>query len=187
MFYICLSEEVNFSSATISLTHTLLNQVLDSAVAEHIIRDNPSKRAFKEFRSVSEKTSSKKNALTNEEQEALISFVSKNGYYKKWHNMFVVFLGTGLRVGELTGLCWDDIDFETDTISVSKTLTYYDNPKDGGMKFRFHKPKTSSGNRIVPMSPAVKAALIAEKSYQEAKQLEGKISMAGTMLRRNQS
>ena len=121
----------------------------------------------------------KKNALTNEEQEALISFVSKNGYYKKWRNMFVVFLGTGLRVGELTGLCRDDIDFETDTISVSKTLTYYDNPKDGGMKFRFHKPKTSSGNRIVPMSPAVKAALLAEKSYQESEQLEGKISNDG--------
>ncbi len=178
-FYIYLNEEVNFSPATINLTHMLLNQVFDSAVAEHIIRDNPAKRAFKEFRSVSKKSSGKKSALTKEEQEVLLSFVSKNGYYKKWCNMFVVFLGTGLRVGELTGLCWNDIDFENDTISVSRTLTYYDDPKDGGLKFRFHKPKTSSGNRIVPMSSAVKSALIAEKSHQEEKQLSGKISVDG--------
>lgn len=178
-FYICLSEEVNFSPATINLTHMLLNQIFDSAVAEHIIRDNPAKRAFKEFRSASEKSYGKKSALTKEEQEVLLSFVSKNGYYKKWFNMFVVFLGTGLRVGELTGLCWNDIDFENDTISVSRTLTYYDDPKDNGLKFRFHKPKTSSGNRIVPMSSAVKSALIAEKSHQEKKQLSGKISVDG--------
>ena len=39
--------------------------------------------------------------------------------------------GTGLRVGELTGLRWCDIDLEESIIDVNHTLVYYDHRTEG--------------------------------------------------------
>lgn len=178
-FYIYLNEEKFLGIKTIQLIHVLINQVLDSAVAEHIIRDNPAKRAFKEFKSVTDKNCSSKKALTAEEQQALIEFVSKSNRYKRWRNIIIIFLGTGLRVGELTALLWSDIDFDNSTINVSKTLTYYKAPKEKNYNFHFHNTKTSSGNRIIPMSKIVRDAFISEKEKQKEKNISGTLSVDG--------
>ena len=42
-----------------------------------------------------------------------------------WYPVFAVMLGTGLRVGEVTGLRWCDIDLEDGIIDVNHTLVYY--------------------------------------------------------------
>ena len=63
-------------------------------------------------------------------------------------------LGTGLRVGEATGLRWCDVDFEEGTISVNHTLVNYDHRENNGGKkgcyFNCHSPKTKAGVRTVP-------------------------------------
>ena len=43
-------------------------------------------------------------------------------------------LGTGLRVGEATGLRWCDVDLEEGTISVNHTLVNYDHRENNGGK-----------------------------------------------------
>jgi integrase len=40
--------------------------------------------------------------------------------------ILVVALNTGMRIGELTGLCWDRINFDTKLIEVSRTMTRYE-------------------------------------------------------------
>ena len=42
--------------------------------------------------------------------------------YSVYVPMFVTFLGTGLRVGELLGLTWADIDLKNGVITVNKQL-----------------------------------------------------------------
>lgn len=37
-------------------------------------------------------------------------------------------LGTGLRVGETTGLRWDDVDLKEGIVNVNHTLVYYNQP-----------------------------------------------------------
>ncbi|MFZ4405321.1 MAG: tyrosine-type recombinase/integrase, partial [Pseudobdellovibrionaceae bacterium] len=37
--------------------------------------------------------------------------------------LILVALNTGLRIGELTGLCWDRVNFQTNMIEVSRSLT----------------------------------------------------------------
>lgn len=37
--------------------------------------------------------------------------------------LLVVALNTGMRIGEIAGLCWDRLNFDTDTIEVSRTFT----------------------------------------------------------------
>ena len=47
---------------------------------------------------------------------------------------FAVMIGTGLRVGEVTGLRWCDIDMESGMIDVNHTLVYYDHRTEGEVK-----------------------------------------------------
>lgn len=76
-------------------------------------------------------------------------------------------LWTGLRVGEVTGLRWEDVDFESNTISVNHTLVYYDKRNKNGVVYVSNTPKTKAGERTVPLLPKVKEALIQEKKRQE--------------------
>lgn len=81
---------------------------------------------------------------------------------------FYVALWTGLRVGELTGLRWCDVNFERDEIRVDHTLVFYSKgKKDGGCTFTVNTPKTKAGIRTVPMLPKVKEAFLLEKQRQE--------------------
>ena len=87
-----------------------------------------------------------KQALTVAEQNLLLSYLSKTPKYQHWYPIFAVMLGTGLRVGEATGLRWCDVDLEEGTISVNHTLVNYDHRENnGGRKgcyFNCHSPKT---------------------------------------------
>ena len=51
-----------------------------------------------------------------------------------WYPVFAVMLGTGLRVGEVTGLRWCDIDLEDGIIDVNHTLFYYDHRTSEGKR-----------------------------------------------------
>ena len=87
-----------------------------------------------------------------------------------WYPVFAVMLGTGLRVGEVTGLRWCDIELEDGIIDVNHTLVYYDHRTSEGKKgcyFNVNTPKTEAGNRQVPMRDFVKEAFVMEKERQE--------------------
>ncbi len=44
-----------------------------------------------------------------------MEFLSKeNSQYYHWLPIFTVMLGTGMRVGEITGLRWNDIDLKSE-------------------------------------------------------------------------
>lgn len=61
--------------------------------------------------------------------------------------LFPVFLlCTGLRKSEALALTWDDVDFENQQISVTKSLDY-----TCGASPKIKPPKTEAGNRIVPI------------------------------------
>ncbi len=107
----------------------------------------------------------KRRALTVAEQEIFEAFLSENKQYHRWYPIFVIMLWTGMRVGEITGLRWCDIDFEDETISVNHTLVYYSTRTEQGQIFAINTPKTKAGERIIPMFPKVKEAFLMEKAY----------------------
>ncbi|MCE4988065.1 site-specific integrase [Staphylococcus haemolyticus] len=78
------------------------------------------------------------------EKDELFQFleVAKNNHAPL--NSFEVFTTlayTGMRAGELLALKWSDIDFENNTISITKT--YY-NPNNNKKKYQILTPKTES-------------------------------------------
>ena len=86
-----------------------------------------------------------------------------------------------MRVGEVTGLRWEDVDFNANLISVNHTLVYYDHRVDGknSCYFNVHPTKTKAGTRTIPMLPGVKEALLMEKAYQEFNQIKCRMTVDG--------
>lgn len=149
------------SERTIHNHMGIICSILSTAVKWNVIKDNPMKRIdMKKARRAEAKYYDDKqvtemlNALAN---EPLILVT-----------MVYLSIDIGLRKGELTGLTWDDVDFETSQISINKQRHYvvgYGTIKD--------KPKTNAGIRTVTASKTVMNLL---KQYRN-QQLEQRLKL----------
>ena len=181
-FYNYLADERGLQASTIDSVHTVLHQVLDMAVDDEYIRTNPSDGVLKELKQSHVFKTEKRRGLTKPEQELLLSFLKNHPIYNHWYPIFAVMVGTGLRVGELAGLRWCDIDLDEGIIDINHTLVYYDHRDENsktGCYFNVHTPKTEAGKRQVPMLGFVKEAFLMEREYQQLVGLECKATIDG--------
>ena len=152
------------------------------AVDDDYIRSNPSDGVLKELKQSHIFKTEKRRGLTKPEQELLLNFLKNHPIYNHWYPIFAVMVGTGLRVGELAGLRWCDIDLEEGIIDINHTLVYYDHrdpTSKQGCYFNVHTPKTEAGKRQVPMLGFVKEAFLMEREYQQLVGLECKVTIDG--------
>ena len=170
IFYNYLADQRCLQASTIDSIHTVLHQVLDMAVDDKYIRNNPSDKALKELKQSHVFKTEKRRALTIAEQELFLNYLRNNETYSHWYPIFAVMLGTGMRVGEITGLRWCDIDIDNGVIDINHTLVYYCHRHEvelNGCYFNINTPKTKASNRKIPMIESVKEAFLMEKSNQE--------------------
>lgn len=165
-FFNHLADERRLKEGTIEAVQTVLHQVFQIAVDDEWIEKNPSDHAVKELKRSHQLDAKKRQALTKAEQDLLLSFLSENTSNARWYPITAVLLGTGMRVGEATGLRWCDIDFEEGMIDVNHTLVYYSNGKHQ-CKFAINDTKTPASKRLIPMTKAVREAFLLEKEMQE--------------------
>ena len=144
---------------TLTLLHNTISPALDLAVRDNIIRSNPTNGLMKEVRNSHDTSRKKRVAMTSKEQTEFMNYARNSDLYCVYVPMFTVFLGTGLRVGELLALTWSDIDFKKKNINVNKTLTY----KVGTNKkaeLHISPTKTGAGTRTIPMLEEVRKAFL---------------------------
>jgi len=165
-FFNFLADERRLREGTIEAVQTVLHQVFQIAVDDEWIDKNPSDHAIKELKRSHQLDVKKRMALTKAEQDLLLSFLSKNTPNARWYPITAVLLGTGMRVGEATGLRWCDIDFEENMIDVNHTLVYYSNGNHK-CKFTINDTKTPASKRLIPMTKPVRDAFLQEKEMQE--------------------
>ena len=67
---------------------------------------------------------------------------------------------TGMRIGEVFALNWNDIDLKGKTINVDKTLSY------SGNSWRISTPKTKTSIRVIPIGDSLCRILSNYKAYQ---------------------
>lgn len=173
-FYNNWADVRGLKASTIDSVHTVLHQVFEMAVEDSYIRVNPSDNTLNELKRSHLYKTEKRRGLTVQEQELLLSFLKK-AKYNHWYPVFAVLVGTGMRVGEATGLRWQDIDLEKGIIDVNHTLVYYDHRTEGykkGCYFNINSPKTEAGVRQIPMLEFVKEAFMMEKKYHQEAGLE---------------
>lgn len=164
-FYNALLKE-GLSISTVESVHILLHPAFQMAVRDNIIRTNPSDNVMAEIKKKNKGRPEPRRALTVEQQKAFMKFIDRPEYIR-WKPMFTVMFGTGVRVGELLALRWDDLDFEENKITIRHDITYCPRLECGSKcQFRIDDPKTEAGKRDIPMLDKVREALIEEKKYQ---------------------
>lgn len=93
-------------------------------------------------------------ALTNEELLEWMTFIKNDNTYSVYYNEIVVLLETGIRVSEMCGLTFADLDFDARQIHINRQLI---KTKDRGLMVE--TTKTICGTRTIPMTNATYNAL----------------------------
>ena len=157
-FYNGLVDNKILSISTVDNIHNVLHQVFQVAVDDNYIRQNPTDRMLKELRIAHGHEVEKRKALTLSQQDLFLEFIKETPKYQHWYPVFYIMMNTGMRVGELTGLRWQDVDLENGVISVNHTLVYYNHQDELGTYYSINTPKTEAGIREIPMVAGVKEA-----------------------------
>lgn len=169
-FYAYLLKFRGLSVKTIAHVQNQIYPALEMAVRDGLIAKNPAQHAYGNFKRASGEKETKRKALTVEEQRVFLDFIDGHRYWGRYHSIFQIMLGTGLRVGELTGLRWCDVDFENKLIKVDHGLVFV-KPIKGKTKGRMkiNGPKTYASIREVPIMDPVMEAFKEEFQYAEAR------------------
>lgn len=144
-------KEKGYSYNTINNHKRSLKAAFYIAIQDDYVRKNPFD--FKVSDVISD-DSKQREALTEDEEKRLLSFVEADKVYSQYYDVIVVLLNTGLRISELCGLTIADLDFEKKLINVDHQLLH---SKEHG--FYIDTPKTKSGIRQIPMNKKAYDAL----------------------------
>ena len=182
-YYNHLNEDKGLALTTLDNIHTVLHQVLELAVEDNYIRANPADKALQELKRSSKKGRKCKEesarALTVPEMNLFEEFLRTDPRYETWQPIYTIMLWTGMRVGEFTGLQWDDVDFEKNLIHVQRTLVYFD---QGGAKrcsYAINQTKTANGDRFIPMLPQVRESFFKLKKIYELADIKSTMEVDG--------
>ena len=138
---------------TVQYIHTTLHKALKQAVMDGLIPRNVTD-------AVKAPQAHKKEVkpLTPTEVKALLCAASGD----RLEALYIVAIHTGLRRSELLGLKWTDVDLDTKTLSVQRSLD-----KDGS----FNPPKRNKSQRTVKLTGQAVEAFKGHRARQNEEQL----------------
>ena len=130
-----------YAYGTIQQTKHVMHGMFDSAFENGLISSNPCKKSISSEMGYSAKP---REPLSDENLKKFLSEIKNH----KYENQFKFILQTGIRVGELIGLTWEDIDFEKKCFQVKRTMRYISKEKG----WRIGTPKSKAGLRTIPLT-----------------------------------
>ena len=130
------------------------------------MRLNPTKDVMREIKRSNAWVKEKRHALTIEQTKTFMDYTEGHPVYNHWLSLFAFLFGTGMRVSEVCGFCWDDIDLENNQVQVRRNLLYDQWEGDERSTFHVTTPKTKKGMRTIPLMDEVREALEAEYRHQ---------------------
>lgn len=94
----------------------------------------------------------KMEVLSRQDEKEIMDYLEQNFTFKNLG--IIICLSTGIRIGEICALKWEDIDIENGFIKVSKTLQriYLVDKEIKTTKLIIDKPKTRNSFREIPLS-----------------------------------
>lgn len=143
----------------------ILVDMMEKAIAADLLIKNVAKQINTV---ITKEEKNERRVLTIEETELFLN-QAKDSFY---HNLYVLALETGLRIGELMGLSWKDVDMNKKVLHIRHTLCYF--RRDGKYTFEMHDTKTSNGKRSIPLTNRAFEALKQQKIQKNAILLKGK-------------
>ena len=172
-----LSEK--YSRSTISKVYVILNMCFNHALTKGHIGENPMMKVKMPKESSLVKKKKEAKWLSSSDVEKIVLEAERvntrefrikgkvgervygvNAYY------IILIIYTGLRIGELMALTWNDIDFKNKTLNVNKSRAK--GMIDGKTTLYIKDPKSESGTRIIPLSDRALYALRSIKEYSKS-------------------
>lgn len=147
-----------FKARTLREALGVLRECLDVAMMNSLIKSNPcvNINIIDQNEAVQER-----RVLNHREMKMFLDEVQ----YEYYNEAYQILLLTGMRIGEFSGLQWSDINFQTKTIRVQRSLSvgYVD-----GKKIEYlTSPKTSNSYRSIPFFGNVEELFKAWKVKQD--------------------
>lgn len=136
----------------------ILVDMLDKAIDSDLLVKNVAKQLNTV---ISKEEKKERRVLTRKETEIFLTAAEGTFYC----NLYVVALETGMRIGELMGLQWSDIDFNKKVLRVRRSLCYFS--KDGKYIFEWHDTKTHNSKRLIPLTKKAIAVLKQQKLVRQ--------------------
>lgn len=151
----------NYSENTIQNIFTILSSSFNYAVETGNLAINPCRKL-----SISSRRRTREvHALSIEQQRRLESLA----FEEAGCSAVIISLATGMRVGEISGLKWTDIDFDYGIINVTCTLQRIPDPNQlGQTKVLIDTPKTKSSLRKIPLAKYLKKYLLEKKRSSDS-------------------
>lgn len=149
-----------YAWGTLKIIHGIFCPLFNLAMDDEIILRNPAMGNLEGY-GVKPK---EKVALTREEQKRLFEFVESSNSYNIHKPLLEIMIGTACRVGEISGLTWEDVDLQRRELTIDHQLIYKDLGE--GWQFYRHEPKTEAGKRTIPISDTLYHAFVEQKKIQ---------------------
>ena len=135
-----------YSATVVNSIRSLYRMIFDYAVSMDLATFNP----VTSIRLPRGLKRGKRIAPTDDQMKIIVSSIDQPfGFFPFF------LLCTGMRKSEALALTWDDVDFESNEISVTKSLDY-----TVGASPKIKPPKTDAGNRIVPIIDILRDKLL---------------------------
>jgi integrase len=145
------------SASTVQSIHAVLHKALDNAVRLGSLSRNVSDRI-----PLPRIVKHEIKPLTLEQAQHLLKSVREH----RLEALFALALATGMRLGELLGLRWQDIDFTAGSLQVRHILSYV-----RSQGFVESEPKTAKGKRRITLP----AFMLDSLKQHRVRQLEAKL------------
>lgn len=146
------NRDIRVSEQTILHIYRILHDVLQQAVKWSIIPTNPCLLVNKPRPKTVDT-----DIWMKEQVQQFLRFTKGDSMYP----VFFLLFATGMRIGEVLALRWNDVNFTQRTITVRRNISYI---KKG---YIFQEPKTKASKRTLPVSNQLAEVLLNVKQEQE--------------------
>ena len=141
--------EGGLSDSQVINCYSLCDRVLEKAVAEKLIVRNPAKGC-----KLPPNRPNEMKVLSREDMQKVLIQAKEENYYE----LFLLEFATGLRLGELMALQWDDVNLVTGELRINKQVNLV------GSKLVISEPKTKAAVRTLILPPSVRKVLAEYKT-----------------------
>lgn len=157
--------ENGYRKSTVELVRSVLSGMFKEAWRQNQISENPVSRVKIPSERQFLAETQRRKAMTVEQQKIFLKYAADSKYY----DIYVIFLQSGCRSGEVRGLCREDVDFGNGVLLIRRTLC---NSSRRG--YFFQSPKTGSSRRAVPMTSVMRSILKKHIRMLDKRMKEGK-------------
>jgi integrase len=148
----------SLSPSTVHHVRKILSAICNAAVHKEIMTRNPVAKT-------TPISTAKEATSFLDEQQAATLIKALDDCNLQFKTMITMLIMTGMRVGELTGLTWDNVDLEKGVIYIRLNLAYH--PIEGKQTYILDTPKTKASERYIVIPPSLVDLLKAHKAEQD--------------------